>query len=148
MFFIFLEVMARLLNSRWDFDNGFYTCDLPEDAVLLVVMVKTMTGNNTLVEDTEKWMEKFRPWKKSIKDWKTTTYWIHDTPFFQELMFRRGNDWKWDWSYVLGSQYSKDHYDYTQGKFSLPKLTQPIWAIRTWHRWWNNRYHQFLGETS
>ena len=35
-----LENMARSLNSRCDFDNGFFTCDLPEDAVLLVIKVK------------------------------------------------------------------------------------------------------------
>ena len=40
--------MARSLNSGCDFDNGFFTCDLPEDAVLLVVKVKTKTGNHTL----------------------------------------------------------------------------------------------------
>ena len=49
-----LENMARLLNLRCDFDNGFFTCNLPEDAVLLVVKVKTKTGNHTLVEDTER----------------------------------------------------------------------------------------------
>ena len=62
--------MARFLNSRCNFENGFFTCDLPEDAVLLVVKVKTVTGNHTLVEDTEKWTEKFRPWKKPSKDGK------------------------------------------------------------------------------
>ena len=65
-----LENMARSLNSRCDFKNGFFTCDLPEDAILLVVKVKTKTGNNTLVEDTEKQTEKFRPWKKPTKDRK------------------------------------------------------------------------------
>ena len=64
--------MARSLNSRCDFDNGFFTCDLPEDTLLLVVKVKTKTGNHTLVEDTEKWTEKFRPWKKPTKDGKTS----------------------------------------------------------------------------
>ena len=62
--------MARSLNSRCDFENGFFTCDLPEDAVLLILKVKTQTGNHTLVEDTEKWVEKFRPWKKPNKDGK------------------------------------------------------------------------------
>ena len=65
--------MARFLNSRCNFDHGFLTCDLPEDAVLLVVKVKTKTGNYTLVEDTEKQTEKFRPWKKPIKDEKTSS---------------------------------------------------------------------------
>ena len=32
--------MAKPLNSRCDFDNGFFTCNLLEDAVLLVVKVK------------------------------------------------------------------------------------------------------------
>ena len=62
--------MARLLNSRCDFENGFFTCDLPEDAILLILKVKTQTGNHTLVEDTEKWTEKFCPWKKQTKDRK------------------------------------------------------------------------------
>ena len=64
--------MARSLNLKHDFDNGFFTCDLPEDAVLLVLKVKTKTGNHTLVEDMEKWTEKFRPWKKPSKDRKTS----------------------------------------------------------------------------
>ena len=49
---------------------GFFTCNLPEDAVLLILKVKTKTGNHTLVEDTEKWNEKFCPWEKQAKDWK------------------------------------------------------------------------------
>ena len=64
--------MARSLNSRCNFENGFFTCDLQEDDVLLVVKVKTKTGNHTLVEDTEKWTEKFRPWEKPTKDRNTS----------------------------------------------------------------------------
>ena len=62
--------MARSLNSRCDFENGFFSCDLPEDAVLLILKVKPKTGNHTLVEDTERWTEKFRPWKKPSKEGK------------------------------------------------------------------------------
>ena len=62
--------MARSLNSKCDFENGFFTCDLPEDTVLLILKVKTQTGNYTLVEDTEKQTEKFWPWKKPVKDRK------------------------------------------------------------------------------
>ena len=62
--------MARSLNSRCDFKNGFFTCNLPEDTVLLILKVKTQTGNHTLVEDTEKQTEKFQPWKKLVKDRK------------------------------------------------------------------------------
>ena len=64
--------MARALNSRCSFNNGFFTCHLPEDVVLLIVKVKTKTGSHTLVEDTEKWTEKFRLWKKPTKDGKTS----------------------------------------------------------------------------
>ena len=38
--------------------------------MLLILKVKTKTGNHTLVEDTEKWTEKFHPWKKQVKDGK------------------------------------------------------------------------------
>ena len=62
--------MARSLNSRCYFENGFFSCDLPEDAILLILKVKTKSGNHTLVEDTEKWTEKFRPWKKLSKELK------------------------------------------------------------------------------
>ena len=31
MLFI-LEIMARSQNSRCNFENGFFSCDLPEDA--------------------------------------------------------------------------------------------------------------------
>ena len=62
--------MARSLNSQCDFENGFFTCNLPKDAVLLVLKVKTKTRNHMLVEDMEKWMERFHPWKKPSKDGK------------------------------------------------------------------------------
>ena len=60
--------MARSLNSRCDFENGFFSCDLPEDAILLILKAKTKSGNHTLVEDTEKRTEKFHPWKKLSKE--------------------------------------------------------------------------------
>ena len=62
--------MARLLHSWCNFENGFFTCDLAKDAVLLVLKVKMKTRNHTLVEDKEKWTEKFCPWKKPSKDGK------------------------------------------------------------------------------
>ena len=62
--------MARSLNSRCDFENGFFSCHLPEEAILLILKVKTKTGNHMLVEDTEKWTEKFHPWKKPSKEGK------------------------------------------------------------------------------
>ena len=62
--------MARSLNSQCNFDNGFFSCDLPGDPILLILKVKTKTGNHMLVEDTEKRTEKFRPWKKPSKEGK------------------------------------------------------------------------------
>ena len=56
--------MARSLNSRCDFKQGFFTCDLLVDAVQLVVCVKPKCGKHTLKEDREKRMEKYRPWAK------------------------------------------------------------------------------------
>ena len=62
--------MARSLNSRCNFENGIFSCDLPEDAILLILKVKTKTGSHTLVEDTEKQTEKFCLWKKPSKEGK------------------------------------------------------------------------------
>ena len=62
--------MARSLNSQCNFENGFFSCNLPDDAVLLILKVKTKTGNHTLVEDTEKWTERFHLWKKQSKEGK------------------------------------------------------------------------------
>ena len=62
--------MARSLNSQCNFENGFFTCNLPKDVVLLVLKVKMKTRNHMLVEDTEKQTEKFHPWKKPSKDGK------------------------------------------------------------------------------
>ena len=62
--------MARSLNFRCNFKNGFFSCDSPEDTVLLILKVKTKKGNHMLVEDTEKLTEKFCPWKKPSKDGK------------------------------------------------------------------------------
>ena len=62
--------MARSLNSQCDFKKGFFSCDLPEHTVLLILKVKTKTGNHMLVEDTEKQTEKFHLWKKPSKDGK------------------------------------------------------------------------------
>ena len=59
--------MARSLNSRCNFKNGFFTCDLPEDAVLLVVKVKTKTGSHTLVEDTESRLKNLDHGRKPLK---------------------------------------------------------------------------------
>ena len=59
--------MARSLNSKCDFDNGFFTCNLPEDTVLLLLKVKTKTGNHTLIEDTEKWTENLGHGRNPLK---------------------------------------------------------------------------------
>ena len=64
--------MARSINSKCELGNGFFACDIPEDAILLVLRVKTKTGNYSLVEDPENWTEKFRPWMKPSKDGKTS----------------------------------------------------------------------------
>ena len=43
--------MARSLNSHCDFKEGFFTCDLPIDAIELVLKVKTRKGKHMLKED-------------------------------------------------------------------------------------------------
>ena len=70
--------MARSLNSRCDFENGFFSCDLPEDAILLILKVKTKSGNHMLVEDTEKWTEKFWIWDVLEIDWSDVRITLND----------------------------------------------------------------------
>ena len=71
-FICILENMARSLNSKCDFNNGFFTCNLPEDAVFQVLKVKTKTSNHTLEEDPKKQTEKFRTWRKPTKEGNTS----------------------------------------------------------------------------
>ena len=58
--------MARSLNSRCDFENGFFSCDLPEDAVLLILKVKTKSGNHTLVRGYRKADREIPPMEEVI----------------------------------------------------------------------------------
>ena len=52
------------LNSRCNFKQGFFTCDLPVDVVELILRVKTKHGKHTPKEDWEMRTEKYRPWKR------------------------------------------------------------------------------------
>ena len=45
-----LEKMASSLNSHCDFKEGFFTCNLPVDAVKLVWKVKMKCSKHTLNE--------------------------------------------------------------------------------------------------
>ena len=49
--FSYFRTMARSLNSRCDFKQGFFTCDLPVDVVELILQVKTKHGKHMLKED-------------------------------------------------------------------------------------------------
>ena len=51
--------IARSLNSNCDFKEGFFICDLPVDAVELVLKVKTRQDKHMLKEDRERWTEKY-----------------------------------------------------------------------------------------
>ena len=62
--FFYSRMMARSLNSRCDFRQGFFTHDMPVDTVQVVLRVKTKCVKHTLKEDNEKRMEKYRPWAK------------------------------------------------------------------------------------
>ena len=65
--FLNFRKMARTFNSKYDFDEGFFTCDIPKDAIQLVLKIKTKLGQHTLTEDCERWTEKYRPWEKHTK---------------------------------------------------------------------------------
>ena len=60
--------MARTLNSKYDSDKGFFSCDIPKDTIQLVLKTKIELGKQTLTEDHERQMEKYRPWERHTKD--------------------------------------------------------------------------------
>ena len=80
--------MTLTETSTWCKQNAIMLCfiyfrnhgKIPElemwlwqwDTILLVVKVKTETGNHILVQDTENQIEKFRPWGKPTKDRKSS----------------------------------------------------------------------------
>ena len=57
--------MARTLNYKCDFDEGFFACDIPKDSIQL--KIKTKLGQHTLTVDHERWIEKYTPWEKHTK---------------------------------------------------------------------------------
>ena len=60
--------MTRSLNSRCNFKQGFFMCDLPVDMVELILRVKTICGKHTLREDRKKKSEKYKPWERWTDD--------------------------------------------------------------------------------
>ena len=67
------EKMARTLNSKCDFDKGFFTYDILKDAIQLVLKINTKLGKHTLTEEHERWMEKYRPWERHMEDNENNT---------------------------------------------------------------------------
>ena len=62
--------MARTLNSKCDFIEGFFACDIPKDAIQLVLKIKTKWGKHTLMGDHERRTEKYRLWDKNTEKGK------------------------------------------------------------------------------
>ena len=52
--------MAKSLNSRCDFKEGFFSPDLPEDTAQLVMRVETKCEKHTLKEEKDRITEKYR----------------------------------------------------------------------------------------
>ena len=55
--------MARHLNTNCDFTSGFFVCDIPRDAIQVVLKIKMKWRECTLTEDWERRTEKYRPWE-------------------------------------------------------------------------------------
>ena len=52
--------MARHLNTNCDFTSGFFVCNIPRDAIQVVLKNKMKWGKHTLTEDWERRTEKYR----------------------------------------------------------------------------------------
>ena len=66
--FSILEKMARTLNSKCDFDEGFFTCDILKDVIQMVLKIKTKLGKHTLTEEHEKWTEKYQLFERHMRE--------------------------------------------------------------------------------
>ena len=60
--------MARTLNSKCNFTEGFFACDILKDTIQLVLKIKTKLGKHTLTEDHERRTEKYRPRERHTKN--------------------------------------------------------------------------------
>ena len=60
--------MARSLNTKCNFKHGFFSCDLPVDAVQISVCVDTKCGKHTLREDRHQRTQKYETWTKCNDD--------------------------------------------------------------------------------
>ena len=56
--------MARNLNTKYNFKHGFFSCDLPVDAIQISVWVDTKHGKHTLREDRCQRAVKYKTWSK------------------------------------------------------------------------------------
>ena len=56
--------MARSLNTKCDFKHGFFSCDLPVDAIQISVWADTKCRKHTLREDRCQRTEKYKTWVK------------------------------------------------------------------------------------
>ena len=56
--------MTRSLNTKCYFKNGFFSCNLPVDAIQVSVHVDTKRGKHTLREDRWQRTERYRSWNK------------------------------------------------------------------------------------
>ena len=60
--------MTRSLNTKCDFKNGFFLCDLLVDAIQVSVWVDTKREKHTLKEDRWQRTERYRTWNKHNDD--------------------------------------------------------------------------------
>ena len=62
------RIMSRSLNTKCNFKIGFFSCDLPVDAIQVDVHVDTKRGKHTLREDRQQRTDRYQTWNKHNDD--------------------------------------------------------------------------------
>ena len=65
---LLFRIMARSLHTKCDFKHGFFSCDLPVNAIQISVWVDTKHRKDTLREDRCQRTEKYKTWTKCSDD--------------------------------------------------------------------------------
>ena len=137
---VFFRAMARSHNTKCDFKHGFFSCDLPVDAIQISVWVDTKCRKHTQMEDRHQRTEKYKTWVKyndgqrqildsmTVSNLSDSGDWIHSPEFNYKL--KLFND-------PRNSDSSKENMP------PLEPITTPIFNTREWE--FLNKTEKLLG---
>ena len=111
--------MPRSLKTKYDFKHGFFSCDLPVDAIQISLWVDTKCGKHTLREDRHQRTEKYKTWTKHNDGQRHT---------LNSMTVSNLSDSE-DWLLSPESNYKPKHFDDPRNPDSSKENMQPLEPI-------------------